>query len=117
MFRMVDNHQLLLVIELPRDCAAYAAYVGNPPQSISVALPEAEEYFRADITSFDPTGSYMILRMNSFAKKFLNERFINVRVIWTQKSGLLIPKAALTKREGIEGVIVDMGNRRAFQPV
>lgn len=114
MFRMVDNYQLLLVIELPRNGVGYT---GDPPQFITVALPETEEYFRAEINAFDPVGLYMILRLNSFAKEFLNERFINVRVIWTQKSGLMIPKAALTKQDGIEGVIVDKGNRRAFQPV
>ena len=59
----------------------------------------------------------MILRMNSFAKDFLNERFTNVRVIWTQKSGLLIPRVAIARQEGIEGVVVDQGNRRTFQPV
>ena len=119
MFRMVDNYQLLLVIELPRDGdgSGYTGHAGNPPQFVTVALPKTEEYFQAEIAAFDPAGSYLILRLNSFAKDFLNERFTNVRVIWTQTSGLLIPKAAITKQEGIEGVIVDQGNRRIFQPV
>lgn len=117
MFRIVDNYQLLLVIELPRDRSEYAGYTGNPPQFVTVALPKTEEYFRAEIAAFDPAGLYMILRMNSFAKDFLNERFTNVRVIWTQKSGLLIPRVAIARQEGIEGVVVDQGNRRTFQPV
>lgn len=74
-------------------------------------------YGSAIIENISEDTNYMIIRLPLFYEEFLDNRFIDIELIYNQESGFIIKSSALTEKDNKKGIYCIRGERVRFQEV
>lgn len=116
MYKIVDSLEPnSLLVSFPEEDINFTVEID---QKVDILLGE-EALGKAVITDLKQDfGEYLIMvRFNGFQEELLNQRFVQVQVVFDSHSGYLIPQKALAERDGEKGIYCSNGENITFKPV
>ncbi|MCX5780972.1 MAG: hypothetical protein NTV45_09175 [Firmicutes bacterium] len=115
-FKIVDCLQpTRLLVQLPLD---KVDFVVRDQQSVKILL-NGKDLGKATISGMkqEAENLYLVLECGSFKEELLNQRYVDVQIIFNSYSGYLIPEKAIVESGGKKGIYCSNGEDITFKPV
>ncbi|WP_069650186.1 HlyD family efflux transporter periplasmic adaptor subunit [Caloranaerobacter ferrireducens] len=116
-FKIIDNYKWYLVVKLMPGSSIDRL---NEGKDVYIKFIEKNEKIRGKVYKVNKgSNEYIVIfEFDSYLYKFYNERYIDVEIITDTYCGLKIPKSAIVKKDGIDGVYIkDISSIVKFKPV
>ncbi|KPU28299.1 hypothetical protein TR13x_02895 [Caloranaerobacter sp. TR13] len=116
-FKITDNYKWYLVVKLMSESSIDRL---NEGKDVYIKFIEKNEKIKGKVYKVNKGSNehIVIFEFDSYLYKFYNERYADVEIITDTYYGLKIPKSAVIKKDGIDGVYIkDISNIVKFKPV
>lgn len=116
-FKIIDNYKWYLVVKLMSNNSIDRL---NEGKDVYIKFIEKKEKIKGKVYKVNKGSDehIVIFEFDSYLYKFYNERYVDVEIITDTYYGIKIPKGAIVKKDGIEGVYIkDISNIVKFRPV
>lgn len=115
-YKIVDSLEpTRMLVHFPQDDIKFEVTVN---QKVKIVMG-AQELGDAVVTDMKQDfGEYlMMVKFNDFQEELLNQRFVDVQVVFESCSGYLVPEKALVDKDGEKGIYCSNGENITFKPV
>lgn len=116
-FKIIDNYKWYLVVKLMPGSSIDKL---NEGKDVYIKFIEKNEKIRGKVYKVNKgSNEYIVVfEFDSYLYNFYNERYVDIEIITDTYNGLKIPKSAIVKKDGIDGVYIkDISSIVKFRPV